>query len=170
MVRRWRRWLSSETAATPKLLPEGFRMKPSFLLPALLLIAGAAHAYEFKSVGPAASILYDGPSLKSKKLFIAPSGMPVEVVQQTPNWVKVRDASGGMAWIELKALTAKRTLVVKVPRVKVRLAADEAAPPVFTADKGVLLEWVEADAPGWIKVRHRDGQSGHVRISEVWGQ
>lgn len=145
-------------------------MKPSFLLSALLLIAGTAHAYEFKSVGPAASVLYDGPSLKSKKLFIAPSGMPVEVVQQSPNWAKVRDASGGMAWIEQKALAAKRTVVVKVPRVKVRLAADDAAPIVFTADKGVLLDWVEPAAPGWIKVKHRDGQSGHVHVGEVWGQ
>jgi len=51
----------------------------------------------------------------------------------------------------------------------VRAAADDAAAPVFTADKGVLLEMTEAAGAGWIKVRHRDGVSGYVRSSEIWG-
>jgi len=34
----------------------------------------------------------------------------------------------------------------------------------------VLLELVEAaPAPGWTRVRHRDGTTGYVRVAEVWG-
>jgi hypothetical protein len=33
----------------------------------------------------------------------------------------------------------------------------------------VVLEVVEAPADGWVKVRHRDGQTGFARLSHVWG-
>ena len=36
-------------------------------------------------------------------------------------------------------------------------------------DKGVLLEMSEQPSSGWVKVRHKDGQSGYVKTSEVWG-
>lgn len=132
--------------------------------------AVAAPAVEFKSVGSAPAIMYDAPSLKGKKLFIAPRGMPVEVVLTYGEWNKVRDAAGDLVWIEAKALTSKHNVVVKAANVRVRTATEEAASVVFTADKGVLLEVVESAGSGWIKVRHRDGQSGYVRASEIWGE
>jgi SH3-like domain-containing protein len=51
----------------------------------------------------------------------------------------------------------------------VRAAADDNAATVFTADKGVLLELAESAGNGWIKVRHRDGLSGYVKSSDIWG-
>lgn len=135
----------------------------------LLLAATASHALDFKSVGAAPAILYDAPSTKGGKLFVAPRGMPLEIVLTYGDWVKVRDASGELAWTEAKGLSAKRTVVVRLPNIKVRASADDAATSVFTADKGVLLELMEAAAAGWIKVRHRDGLSGYVKSSEIWG-
>lgn len=132
--------------------------------------ASAASAIEFKSVGAAPAVMYDAPSAKGRKLYIAPRGMPVELVLTYGDWNKVRDASGDMAWIEARQLTAKRHLVVKAANAKVRAAAEDSAPLVFTADKGVLLDLVEPISSGWVKVRHRDGQAGYVRASEVWGE
>ena len=40
----------------------------------------AASAVEFRSVGAAAAVLYDAPSLSARKLFVAPRGMPLEVL------------------------------------------------------------------------------------------
>ncbi|MYN10277.1 SH3 domain-containing protein [Pseudoduganella aquatica] len=136
---------------------------------ALLLAATAGQALDFKSVGAAPAILYDAPSTKGGKLFVAPRGMPLEVVLSYGDWVKVRDASGDLAWTESKGLSAKRTLVVRAANTKVRASADDSAAAVFIADKGVLLELAEPAAGGWIKVRHRDGQSGYVKSSEIWG-
>jgi SH3-like domain-containing protein len=136
---------------------------------ALLLAATAGQALDFKSVGAAPAILYDAPSTKGGKLFVAPRGMPLEVVLSYGDWVKVRDASGDLAWTESKGLSAKRTLVVRAANTKVRASADDNAAAVFIADKGVLLELAEPAAGGWIKVRHRDGQSGYVKSSEIWG-
>ncbi|HEX7636134.1 MAG TPA: SH3 domain-containing protein [Noviherbaspirillum sp.] len=132
--------------------------------------AHAASAIEFKSVGAAPAVLYDAPSVKGHKLYVAPRGMPVEVVLTYGEWNKVRDAAGDLSWVQAKLLTAKRNLVVKAHSARVRSAAEEAAPVVFTADKGVLLELVEAANGGWVKVKHRDGQTGYVKSAEVWGE
>jgi SH3-like domain-containing protein len=136
----------------------------------LLTAAAGAHALEFKSVGAAPAILYDAPSQKGRKMFVAPRGMPVEIVLTYGEWTKVRDASGDLSWVQSSQLQAKRMVVVKAANARVRAIADDSGVPVFSCDKGVLLELVDSLAGGWLKVRHRDGQSGFVKAAEVWGE
>ena len=135
----------------------------------LLLASCAAAAFDFKTVGAHAVILYDAPSTRSGKLYVAPSGMPVEVVLSYGDWVKVRDATGDMAWTEAKNLSAKRNVIVRVASAKVRATADENAPVIMTVDKNVLLEVVDPEAGTWVRIRHRDGLTGYVKASDVWG-
>jgi SH3-like domain-containing protein len=137
---------------------------------ALALTAGAASAVEFKSVGAAPAVIYDAPSERGQKVFVAPRGMPLEVILVYGEWTKARDAAGDLFWIPSKALGSKRTVVVSAANAKVRAGADDASPLVFTADKGVLLDLAEPAASGWIKVRHHDGQAGFVKASDVWGE
>jgi SH3-like domain-containing protein len=146
-------------------------MKLSRILAGLVLLAQAAasQAFDFKSIAPAAVVLYDAPSAKGGKLFIAPRGMPVEVVLAYGEWVKVRDVSGDLAWTEARNLSPKRTVIVRVANARVRSAADDAAAPVMAVDKGVLLELVEPVPGAWLKVRHKDGSAGFIRAAEVWG-
>jgi len=40
---------------------------------------------------------------------------------------------------------------------------------VFRAQRGVALEVTAPPGAGWITVRHSDGQTGYVRVSQVWG-
>ena len=133
------------------------------------LTAPAAQSAEFKSVGAAPAILYDAPSERGRKVFVAPRGMPVEVVLSYGEWTKVRDVAGDLSWIEAKALDSRRHVVVSAAGAKVRASADEAGAVVFTADKGVLLELAEPISSGWVKVRHRDGQGGYIRAADIWG-
>ena len=135
----------------------------------LLLSSAQLHAFEFKTVGPNAVVLYDAPSTKGGKLFVAPRGMPVQVVLTYGDWAKVRDASGDMAWLEQRALSARRNVVVRNSNAKVRSAPDEAATLLMTADKGVILELVDPQPSSWVRVRHRDGISGFIRMADVWG-
>ncbi|MFC3107872.1 SH3 domain-containing protein [Undibacterium arcticum] len=135
----------------------------------LLLAAAAVHAVEFRAIGAAPAVLYDAPSAKGIKVFVAPRGMPVEVILTYGEWSKVRDAVGGLSWVESHALVSKRSVVVTVANAKIRSSADEAAAIVFSADKGVLLDLAEPVSSSWLKVKHRDGQSGYVKASEVWG-
>ena len=135
----------------------------------LLLATAASHAVDFKTVGAAPVILYDAPSAKGGKLYVAPRGMPLEVVLSYGERVKGRDASGEMAWTEAKGLSAKRIVVARAANLKVRASPDDTASAIILVDKGVLLEMSEQPSSGWIKVRHKDGQSGYVKTSEVWG-
>ena len=147
-------------------------MKPAAMLAvaaAVSTLAPAATAAEFKSVGAAPAIMYDAPSERGRKVFVAPRGMPVEVVLSYGEWTKVRDASGDLSWVEAKALDARRHVLVNVPSARVHSAPDEGSAVVFTAEKGVLLDLSEPISSGWIKVRHRDGQGGYVRAADVWG-
>ena len=109
-------------------------------------------------------------SAKGRKVFVAPRGMPVEVVLTYGDWTKVRDAAGDLSWVESKMLTPKRNVVVNANSARVRATAEDGAAVVFTADKGVLLEIADPVAAGWVKVRHRDGQGGFVKANEVWGE
>ncbi|MBI5908520.1 MAG: hypothetical protein HY848_00975 [Betaproteobacteria bacterium] len=140
------------------------------LLFALLLsAASAAPAGEFRSIAENATPMYDAPSVKANKLFVASRFYPVEVIVQVDNWTKVRDLAGDLAWVEKKTLSEIRTAVVTTTLADVREKAEDGAPLVFQARRGVALEIVELGAGPWIKVRHRDGQTGFVRANQVWG-
>lgn len=139
---------------------------------ALLFAAGLAlpaQAVEFRTV-EVPTVLYDAPSQKGSKLFVIKRNTPVEVVIGLEGWIKVRDADGGLAWIEKKHLSERRSLIVTASRAEARQSADESAPVVFEAEKSVSLDYVETVPGGWVKVHHRDGQTGFVRANQVWGQ
>lgn len=135
----------------------------------LLLASHAAFAFDFKTVAAPSVILYDAPSHRGSKLFVAPRGMPVQVMLSYGDWVKVRDMNGDMAWTEAHGLSARRNVVVSVPGARVHAAPDDGAAVLMTADKGVVLELVDPQATAWARVRHPDGIAGYVRVSEVWG-
>ena len=166
----------------------------------LLLAAPAALAGEFRSIGENATPMYDAPSVKANKLFVASRFYPVEVIVQVDTWTKVRDAAGDLSWVEKKTLSDTRTVVVMAALADVRQRAEDGAPPVFQARRGVALEVIELGSGyvatarfqvnggvvteaatelieldhrtlrgPWVKVRHRDGQTGFVRANQVWG-
>ena len=141
-------------------------------LRALFLIAGClalpASAVEYRSVD-AATVLYDAPSQRGVKVFVIKRLTPVEVVVSLEGWSKVRDAEGGLAWIEKKYLNEKRSVVVTADRADIRQKADEGSPVVFAAEKNVAMDFVEVAPGGWVKVKHSDGQSGFVRANQIWG-
>ncbi len=136
---------------------------------ALTLFATGASALEFRSVGESGAVMFDAPSQKAKPLFVVARGTPVEVVVSIEGWTKVRDVAGDLAWIEKSSLGEKRMLIVTAQSAEVRNQADSSAGIAFEAEKDVLLELIEPGPTGWAKVRHRDGQSGFVRVNQVWG-
>ena len=136
----------------------------------VLLAIGDAAALDFRATVDAATILYDGPSLKAQKVFVVGRDYPFEIVVALEGWVKVRDMAGApLAWIERKALTDKRVVVVRTQTADVLASGDPGAKTVFRAEQNVLLELVELPVSGWAKVRHRDGQIGFISIQQVWG-
>jgi SH3-like domain-containing protein len=139
----------------------------SFLC-ALLGIYSSAQAFEFVSVAEP-SILYDAPSLKANKLFVATRYLPLEKIVSLDNWVKVRENSGKLFWIEKRSLSSKRFVMVKVPVASVHENPDAASAITFQVPQPVALEWLSDTGSGWLKIRHLDGATGYIKLSEVWG-
>ncbi|MCF8198628.1 MAG: hypothetical protein K9J42_07675 [Sulfuritalea sp.] len=140
----------------------------ALLLPLAALTNGVAYALDYMTVSEAAP-MYDAPSAKAKPLFVVLAGTPVELVVSLEGWSKVRDSRGDLAWIEKTYLTDKRNVIVRSERAQVRSAAEDAAGLVFEVERDVVLELLEPAAAGWVNVRHRDGQIGYLKVSQVWG-
>lgn len=128
----------------------------------------AALALDFRSVADSGAVLYDAPSTKAQKLFVLSRDYPVEVVVKVEGWNKVRDDTGEFAWIESKQLSDKRTVMIRTSSAEARQSPADIAALAFTAEKGVLLEFIGITA-GWVKVRHPDGETGFIKVSQLWG-
>jgi SH3-like domain-containing protein len=154
--------------------------RPLALFASLFVAATAAGAFvaataagaEFRSTTETA-VLYDAPSVRAKGLFVLGRDVPVEVIVAVEGWYKIRDATGTVAWMEKKSAADRRTVVVRANVADILANPDASAAVVFKAEQNVLLELADPSyataTPGWAKVRHRDGQTGYVRISQVWG-
>jgi SH3-like domain-containing protein len=136
------------------------------ILAALPALAAAA---EYRALGDRPAILYDAPSQKADRLFVASRHYPFEVLVKLDQWTKVRDVNGEVAWVENKALGDRRTVLVTVPLADVRAEPNAQSTLVFEAYKQVLLEVMEAPVGEWVRVRHRDGQQGFIRLAHVFG-
>lgn len=146
------------------------RQIQALLLSSLLMIHGHALAsLEFFSIADSAAIMYDAPSLKAGKVFVASRYLPVEVIVKVEGWVKVRDSGGGLAWVEEKALSSMRYVIVTATQAGAYQSTDTGSTLIFEALQNVVMEWLEPAMNGWVKVRHRDGQVGYVRTHQVWG-
>ena len=134
------------------------------------VLANGARAAEFLAATDDAVVLFDAPSAQSQKRFIVSQGYPLEVIVVLQGWIKVRDASGALSWVEAgKVSNKQRTVMVKASVAQIRQAADDNAPVVFQAQQNVVMELSEVVAGGWLRVRHRDGVAGFVRVGQVWG-
>ena len=147
-------------------------MRAAAGLAALFALGGGALAAEFHATTEVA-VMYDAPSAKARPLFVIGRDIPLELIVNVEGWMKVRDVGGTVAWVEKKAVGDKRMLVVRAPVAEILANPVDAAPLVFKAEQNVLLEVADTTyattTPGWVKVRHRDGQLGYVRIAQVWG-
>lgn len=133
----------------------------------MMLAAGPAWAATYRAIAVDAAVLYDGPSEKARKVFVAPRAMPVEVLSGLPAWTKIRDLAGDVMWVHASEL-GPRTHVVARALTPLRRTPATDAPAPHAVERGVLLELLGPGPTGWLRVRH-DGVTGYVRNEEVWG-
>lgn len=132
-------------------------------------LAATAAAADFRTVAENAAVMYDAPSRASTPVYVASRYYPVEVIVNLDAWVKVRDHTGTLSWVERKSLSDKRMVIITAPNADVKSRADDNSPLAFQATQNVALELVEIAPGGWLRVRHPDGSAGYVKSSLVWG-
>jgi SH3-like domain-containing protein len=139
------------------------------LLGMLLLSATAVQALEYVSVADSTAILYDANSTKAKKLYVISRYTPLEIVVNLQNWIKVRDSSGTLAWIERRAVCDRQYVMVTAPLASVLKAPEANAPVLYQVSRHVAVESLGINGGGWIRVRDLDGTVGYMKSIEVWG-
>lgn len=139
------------------------------ILSILMACSNMASAVEYLSVLSQAD-LYDAPSLHAKKQGTVSGTMPYEVVVSLSDWIKVRDFTGKMYWLEARTLSKKRSLLTTAMRADVLQQPIFSSSLLFQVGQYVSLEWLETTGTGWVKVRHADGEVGYVRSEDVWGE
>lgn len=135
----------------------------------VLLAAQVAVAADFRSVAEDAAVLYDAPSRAATPMWVVSRDYPLEVIVNLEAWVKVRDHTGTLSWVEKRQLSDKRTLLVIAPTAQVRRRPEDEAPLVFVVAQNVALELLGTAPGGWLRVRHADGANGYLRATQVWG-
>ncbi len=145
----------------------------SLLIVGLAAVSAGAWAEDFKQTNEAATIGFEGPSTRATKQYLYPRGTPLEILVQIEGWYKVRDSQGALVWVERKTLGDRGNV-----QVKPGAAADVFANPdanslvAFRVDGGVLLTLVAPPSPStgaFAQVRHRDGQTGYMRLDALFG-
>jgi len=152
------------------------RRAAAIALAAAACAPAALLAADFKATSEAPTVLYDAPSARAQPQFVFGRDVPLEVLVSVEGWTKVRDLGGTIGWVANKSLADRRMLQVRGGAADVRASPDEGSPVVFRAEANVLLELAEpatspgtTATPGWVKVKHRDGATGYVRVAQVFG-
>ena len=153
------------------------------LKPARLLDAGSGTGWGTRQLGeryPTAEIIAldiaigmlqvaRGTSGWWKKLFAATRYLPLQQLVVLAGWVKARDSTGKVFWIEKRNLSSKRYVVVTARATIARQSWSSSATIAFRAERQVGLEWL-GNVGSWVKVRHRDGSTGFIKNTDVWGE
>jgi SH3-like domain-containing protein len=135
-----------------------------------LLATFSVNALEFRSVAISKAILYDAPSTEAQKLYVIGNGYPVEVIVNLGEWIKIRDHFGTLSWIQGKQLSTKRMALVVSDKTELKQSEEDSAALLATFEKDVVVEVLSGTVKsGWVKVKHRDGLTGFVRNTALWG-
>ncbi len=143
-------------------------LTPSLLVGLVFCFVLTAQAADLRAVSALKAVAYDAPSLEARKILIFSQGYPLEVIVNLGEWLKVRDATGALSWIEAKQTLQKR-MVIATANTAVRQADNADAALVATLEKDVVVELVADNKNGWVKIKHANGVSGYVQNGQLWG-
>lgn len=94
------------------------------------------------------------------------SGLPVQVIAETPDWRRVRDPGGEEVWMHRRLLSGRRAVHALEDGDMLARPETESA-LIARIESGALL-WLERCRAGWCRLE-ADGRRGWVRAQGLWG-
>lgn len=97
-------------------------------------------------------------------------GLPVEIIEETDGWRRVRDHDGDVVWMASHLVSRDRSVMVRTAvgeQTVMRRRASADSRLVAHVRNGVILQLEECRA-GWCRVRH-DEARGWVRGDDLFG-
>ncbi len=97
------------------------------------------------------------------------AGLPVEILNmfEDKNWHRIRDPDGEIGWVQISALSRKRTIMVMGGVQDLRASASIDAVPVAHLEAGTIGELQKCE-PTWCKVKF-EGIKGYLPKTAFWG-
>ncbi len=153
------------------LAEEGFRrrMKRVLVLIAILpaLFSSMSLAAERSAVtGKVANIRY-GPGTRYEIFFQAEMYYPIEILEKSGNWFKVKDFEGDVGWIHKSLVGKVPSVITTEPVCNIRSGPGMNYKIRFITERGVPFQVLERKG-NWIHVRHSEGYEGWIHKSLVW--
>ncbi|MFW5660230.1 MAG: SH3 domain-containing protein [Oceanicaulis sp.] len=157
------------------------------LIPALLIAltgAGPAHArlesqtqicagFSGLPVPRFVSLRYDeaigrsGPSRQHPELYLyRRAGLPLQIIQETPDWRKVRDPGGVEVWMHRRLLSGRRAVWAR-EAADLRARPDEESSLIARIEPEARL-WLERCRTGWCRLE-AGGRRGWAQAGLFWG-
>ncbi len=94
--------------------------------------------------------------------------IPVQIVEETPDWRRICDPEGGLGWVRASALDGRRTVMrMGSSDLKLRARPAEDAHVVAMLAARSVADLVQCKI-GWCKIAV-DHATGWIRPAEVWG-
>jgi SH3-like domain-containing protein len=123
-------------------------------------------------------LLRQGPGTEYPTAWVfRRTGLPVELIEQSDGWRKVRDAGGAEGWVHGSLLSGRRTALVlpweirqgqdQAPSATLREGDSERARPIARVEAGVLASIIACES-GWCRVSVGDYR-GYIEQSKLWG-
>jgi SH3-like domain-containing protein len=96
-------------------------------------------------------------------------GLPVQVVAETPEWRRICDPDGGLAWVHRRTTDGKRMAMRLQPQpLALHAKPDPGARTVAYLAPRALADLDRCNKDGWCKLKAGHA-SGWVPAAEVWG-
>lgn len=110
-----------------------------------------------------------GPGEDYKALWrYTARGLPLQIVEETPDWRRVCDPEGGLAWIKRTSVDGRHTVMRTATTdlvIRARPSEDSRAVAVLASRATAELTGAKG---GWRRITV-DHVTGWVRAGEIWG-
>jgi len=135
--------------------------------PGLLTLSGPACA---ESISKDKVNIRSGPSLRSRIVFKAPLGYPIEVQKEQGEWILFRDWENDTGWVHKPLVSEVETAVVLVKKANVRSAPGKGSHVIAKVVRGDIYKILGKDG-NWLKLGYYfgDEELGWIRSDLVFG-
>jgi SH3-like domain-containing protein len=114
-----------------------------------------------------------GPGTTYSVLYTLGSGIPLDVIKRSDDWLQVKDFEGEIGWVHQVTVSSTPQVIVKANRdsnseVNVRSGPGIENKIVAKAFYGVVFKII-GEKGRWVEVEHGQGVKGWIDRSFLWG-
>lgn len=114
-----------------------------------------------------------GPGTNHPVLYTLGSGMPLDVINRSEDWLQIKDFEGDTGWVHQSMVSDNPTVIVKANKdstaqINVRSGPGTKNKIVGKAFYGVVFRKL-GEKNQWVEVEHDGGVKGWIDRSLLWG-